>query len=564
MVSSARQSIACILLIFGTAIYAQSQTAPEKGTASVSGKVTIKGKGVPGIMVVLLMEGSQWGSSWGRSHPQGTTDQTGNYRITNVPAGTYQLSAITPALVVENDKSISSLVIAAGETLDDINLSLVRGGVITGKITDAEGQPVTEESVNVEPVFDQSGMAEFHGSYMRRLYGGPVGTDDRGVYRAFGLPRGKYKVSVGRSDDTLPGRPQELYKKIFYPSVTDSAKATVIEVTEGSEVDKIDIVIGRPVTTFKVIGRIVDAETGRPVPNIKYGVGQEYNSGDGSSGGQSTVSGAASDIDGKFKLENVVPGRYTVFIVPPEQSEMRAESVTFNVVDRDLTDLVIKTSKGASLSGVIVLEGNHEKAVAEKLRELPVYASVLASTPTYHSSPHAVAAPDGSFKIVGLPSGRAHISFGSTDRVNEKQFEIVRIERDGVPQPGGIEVKEGDHVTGVRVVVKHINLTGAIRGQLKVEDGELPPSKQLSVSVFLLNDDLTTCKNTSSDTSPQVDSRGRFFLEGLAAGTYEVHVAVFEPGQRRTENIYQKQVTVVDNTVSEVTITLKLKPKPDP
>ena len=53
MVSSGRQAIACILLILGVAIYSHAQTTSAKEpTASISGKVTLKGKGVPGIVVI--------------------------------------------------------------------------------------------------------------------------------------------------------------------------------------------------------------------------------------------------------------------------------------------------------------------------------------------------------------------------------------------------------------------------------------------------------------------------------------------------------------------------------
>ncbi|HET9710229.1 MAG TPA: hypothetical protein VFP64_00045, partial [Pyrinomonadaceae bacterium] len=64
MVSSARQAVTCILLIFFSALYAYSQTTtlPAKtSTASISGKVTIKGKAAAGIVVgVRLMQRSDY------------------------------------------------------------------------------------------------------------------------------------------------------------------------------------------------------------------------------------------------------------------------------------------------------------------------------------------------------------------------------------------------------------------------------------------------------------------------------------------------------------------------
>jgi len=62
------------------------------------------------------------------------------------------------------------------------------------------------------------------------------------------------------------------------------------------------------------------------------------------------------------------------------------------------------------------------------------------------------------------------------------------------------------------------------------------------------------------NSNPQIDSRGRFLIEGVAGGTYEINVAVFEPDRADTNRIFKQQVTVADNSVSEVTMTIKLKP----
>jgi hypothetical protein len=59
---------------------------------------------------------------------------------------------------------------------------------------------------------------------------------------------------------------REYYKETFFPSVTDAAKATIVAVTEGSVMNDVDIVLGRAVATFRVAGRVIDGETGRPIP----------------------------------------------------------------------------------------------------------------------------------------------------------------------------------------------------------------------------------------------------------------------------------------------------------
>src|SRR5215213_3925235 len=338
MFSSTRQAVACILLIFSAVASSSSQTNPEKAAnASISGKVTLKNKGVAGILVYAQEQNSR---GWNRTQFRATTDQTGSYRITNLPGGTYIVRPIAPALAFEDEARNNAVVISDDENLEDINFAMVPGGVITGKITDSDGKPVIEEYVTVLPL--DSTIVN------GRLERG-IRTDDRGIYRAFGLRKGKYKLSVGQ-DNSLPAGARPSYVPTFYPSVTDVAKATAIEVTEGSETTNVDIVVGRPQSTFKVSGRILDAETGKPLPGIKYGVYRSY----GEHSGSSTSGGTVTNATGEFRLENVLPGKYSVFIVAEEG--VRGDSVSFEVVDRDITDLVINAGRAASVSGVVVLE----------------------------------------------------------------------------------------------------------------------------------------------------------------------------------------------------------------
>lgn len=536
MISSVRLAIASVLLIFSVAVCSLSQTTSEKTpSASISGKVTIKEKGVAGIIVFA----EEQNSNWNRTTLRATTDSTGSYRISNVRAGTYLVSPVANSFALEDNATNNAVVVNEGENVEDINFALVPGGVITGKITDADGKPLIEEYVNVVPV----GIAMIDGRFA-----GNLRTDDRGIYRAFGLREGKYQVFVGQNESL--GGPRPAYRQTFYPSVTDSAKATWIEVTQGSEVTNIDIVVGRPVTTFRASGRILDAETGKPLLNVKYGVSERH----GEHGGSSTVGQNVTNANGEFRLENLMPGNYVVFIVPGD-SGVRGDSVSFDVVDRDVSDLVINAGKAASLSGVVVFEGAGESA-ANKLNDLFINAWVESTEEFFGGGFAQSVNPDGSFRIGGLRKG--HILFGLSSRTqgDRKPVDVVRVERDGIVQPGGLTLKDGEQVTGLRVVVKY--LTGAIRGQVKVEGDELLPNSRLSIWFNPIESNPAWYRPLGN--SPQLDSRRRFVIEGLAAGTYEINVSVYEPGRSDSNRIYKQQVTVTDNAVSEVTITIKTKP----
>ena len=522
-------------------------------SASISGTVTIKGKPAVGVMV-LAKDADDYKSSRTTRH-SARTDQTGSYRITNLPAGTYVISPITPALVPANQSD--SLIVSEGEHVEDINVLLVPGGVITGKITDSEGEPLIGQYVRITPVYEQRpGVlpSVFSRTPLMRVPSPDNSTDDRGVYRAFGLPPGKYKVSVGEGYGTKSSR--EYYEETFYPSVTDSAKATIIEVTEGSEKKDVDIALGRPVRKFSIAGRVVDGETGRAIPNLKYDVSQRTDYGRGSIG-SSTWSGGITNANGEFRLEIKTPGTYTISTAPPDGSDLVAASITFEVVDRDRTDLLIKTTKGGSLSGVVALDGN-ESALAT-LSGLRIYAAVTSPDSNFGSSSASVVRPDGTFSINGVGSGLARLEVYSFDK--RMKFETVRIERNGIPSET-TNVKEREHVAGIRVVVKYVKLTGAIRGQVKVENGELPPISRLSLSLWPLDENLEE-KRSHSIGSPQLDARGRFFAEGLPAGAYRLSVYVYSPEETKTVDTKIQQVTVTDDTVTEVTLIIKPQPNPN-
>jgi len=101
MVSSSRLVVAVVLMIFSAAVSSWSQTTPEKGaTATISGKVKLKDKAVAGV-VVFAEEQNPRGWRPGSKY-RATTDQSGVYKLTNVPAGTYLIKPSTPAFALED------------------------------------------------------------------------------------------------------------------------------------------------------------------------------------------------------------------------------------------------------------------------------------------------------------------------------------------------------------------------------------------------------------------------------------------------------------------------------
>lgn len=530
--------IASVVIVLTVAVDAQSQTTPTKElTATISGKVTIKDKGVSGVVVGLRAEDQAY-----RPRPtiyRAVTDVNGEYQITNVPAGSYRVIPVAPAFVMPEDGG-KALLVDKGETIEHVDFVLVRGGVITGKVVDPDGRPVIEEEVTAAPV-----------PVRNRMGYQPWGTrtDDRGVYRMFGIPPGSYKVVAGQAEEnSYPGRMRASYKRTYHPAAVDDREATVIEVSEGSEAKDVDITLSRALTTYRASGRILDRDTGQPLPNVRYGLTRFINTYNTSS----WDNGATTNARGEFKFDGLVPGQYTVSLGSGPDSDWRAEVTRFEVVDQDVKDLVVRAKKGSSLSGVVVLEGTEDKTVRERLRGTGLTAATISESGSDRpTSSWTNLAPDGSFRMSGVQPGLVTFYFPSAN-----SFRVVRVEYNGVVQPRGIEVKDGQQVTGVRIVVNYGN--ASIRGVISIENGTLPQNGRYFVQLRRTNDGEPN-KVMSSDPSPQVDARGQFLVEGLLPGVYELHAGVYVPGSQSVTLEKKQEVVVTANTPTNVNVTLDLK-----
>ncbi|HEV7844556.1 MAG TPA: carboxypeptidase-like regulatory domain-containing protein, partial [Pyrinomonadaceae bacterium] len=260
-------------LLLGTILSAATTPAqnPQKqATGIITGRVTLGEKAAANISVALMPSERTMERA---AIAKATTDYEGRYRLSNIPAGRYSVVAIAPAFVGPTDGMYGepgkTVTISEGETVEKIDFALTRGGVITGRVTDSEGAPVIGERVQLNQQQGQSRWNNFS-SFNPFMFE----TDDRGIYRIYGIPAGRYTVSIGDAGEGgairfgFGGR--GYYKRTFHPNVTEEAKATVIELAEGGEAASVDITVGGKSKSFVATGRVVD-ENGKPVAGVRIG-----------------------------------------------------------------------------------------------------------------------------------------------------------------------------------------------------------------------------------------------------------------------------------------------------
>ncbi|HEY6401034.1 MAG TPA: carboxypeptidase-like regulatory domain-containing protein [Blastocatellia bacterium] len=506
----------------------QRPYSQDKSAASIAGRVALRGEPVAGALVLALPEPPA-----GREgQASAKTDADGRYQITSLPPGKYTVLAQAPGFASQEGISgeIRVINLDSGDKLDNMDFALVRGGVITGRVSDANDEPVVEQTLSLSvltPRGWQSYYRPYSGNYEMMT------TDDRGVYRIYGLPAGRYKVSVGEGSGSSVRRLDyggHYYPLTYHPDAREESTAGIVELTVGSEVSGIDIKVGRRERTYEASGRIVNAETGQPQLGIKWGY-------DGSA---VSTFGAKSDENGGFKISGLIPGRYSVFAGC--EGDFYSDKVEFDVTDHDVSGLEIKRNQGAGLRGKVVVEGVSDLATLGKLSQV-----TLSATGNVNSNVES----DGSFYFCGLRPGNVKISAYS---FQQPGVWLLRVERDGVDLSDGIEVSPRAQLTGLRVVLAYV--TGAIRGQVTILNYELPHNVRLQIVARRVGD------AAASFLTAQTDDRGRFRFDGLAPGDYELSsgamVVIGSGAQTPRLTSVKQKVAVSNGSESVVTLVLKL------
>ena len=558
----ARRVLAATLLtLLYSAAHARAQqaaaTPPPKEPATVSGRVTSNGKPAREVPVVLVPSEYYVGVGGRQPVAKGTTDEEGRYKLTNVPPGRYHLTAVSPGYVFSeagaNGWQPGKVInVAAGDDLKNLDFTLVRGGVVTGRVTDSDGRPVIEQAVTL--------MLADERERKEKQYARPVSaaTDDRGVYRVWGVTPGRYLVYAGSSKGDIFERggtgDGAFYPQTFYPSVTDESQAKVVELSAGGEADEVDITLGKLAMTYAARGRVVD-EDGRPVVGVSVAVGSMTQGGRSFNGNVS--GGQKTDERGEFTVRGLLPGDWGVWASEGDiyggagQGSAYSDPAIFEITDSDVSGLEVKMRRGAEVSGVMTLEGTSDPAVVARFRELRFGAWVntgdaSAGVPNYMSiQPGA----DGSFSLKGLRPGRLMLDL---EWPRPKGFSLLYVRRDGVEQREGLELKAGERVKNVQVVYAYG--TSVIRGEVQFRGGARPAGVTYVVHA-------NRPGGLSAGQPAVLDSLGRFLIENLIAGEYEISLSDWSPNATNRSPLAKLNVTVPAEGEVKATLVYDMTPK---
>ena len=166
------------------------QLQAAQATGVIGGLVTSEGSGSPIRRARVTLSGPEL-----RGGRTTVTNDQGQYMFTALPAGRFTMIASKPGYIdipygaKRAGRPGTAIQLAAGAKMEKANIALPKGAVITGIVVDDNGEPAPGTQVRVmryvmrtgERTLEQAGQSQ---------------TDDRGLYRVYGLQPGNYMVSA--------------------------------------------------------------------------------------------------------------------------------------------------------------------------------------------------------------------------------------------------------------------------------------------------------------------------------------------------------------------------------
>jgi len=494
------------------------------------------------------------------------SDDLGRFEFRGVPAGRYLLAADKDGFLRTRfgasrpGRAGTPIAVADGQAIRDLTLPLVRGAVLTGRVTGSDGEPIEGVEIALQQVVTIGGE--------RRLVDaaapGRPRTDDLGEYRIWGLAPGEYilcatlpsfmsdagagivattvadvtwaraqmqnAAAAGRAAGAeAPDRPSFALAPVYYPNALQRAGAGSIVVASGEERTGVDVVVPR-VPTWRVEGTVVAADGVTPVAASVYLADRA---------GDSPFDSVKEQTGPRFAFAGVAPGEYALVAQDERTKDWASADV---VVAGGNQTIALTLQPSLTATGRVVFQGASSPPDASRVR---VWLTAVATGGGVAIAPPPVAvAADGSFVVRGLLPASYRLS-ASVDAGAAGA-------RTAAPGPAWTlrsatmgsqdladlawDVRPGSTMSGITVTMT--DRVSELSGRLQDASGRSAPD----YFIVVFSSDARTWFARSrriAETRPASD--GHYAVRGLPAGEYLIAALTdvepnewFDPGFLRT------------------------------
>jgi Carboxypeptidase regulatory-like domain len=516
LLSAPAMMVVSVSLLAQTSPPAAKPGAHPTPTCMVAGRVVTAADGSPlkSARVSLTPERSD---SAKQQMFAATTDSDGHFLIKDVAPGRYRFFATRAGFVDQqyqakgnNEGAVLSL--KPGDRVGDVLFRMIVSGVITGRVTNEDGEGMVRVEVialrkpGEEETEEEGLMAFFRKSELRAV--SSAQTDDRGQYRIFGLKPGDYYIEATDSYEPDRNTPSDQdyvvrqflgseYASVYYPGVAQASQATVVSVKAGDEVQA-DVFMQR-IRTADVSGHVLGR--GGPAKNASVFIvprGDDYG----------TPHQDTTDEKGAFKLKGIPPGSYVIAAFKRDDEDggyaPRGQQ-KLEVSGENIDSLIIAFGAGASFQGRVAAVG----ADPPELDRIRIFLFGTDEDRTFGAGGQVK--KDGTFELKSVSAGDYAIMVEGLER--NSYVKSVRLGAEELIDKG-LQVEGGG--TGGRLEVVVSSASAQLEGSVSGHGGAI-----IGARVRVAPEPETPYNRFRSRTV-RTDQSGHFAVKGLAPGTYRL------------------------------------------
>ena len=421
----------------------------------------------------------------------------GRYRLNVTKAG-YEPTAYGARALGDPGQVIR---VDQGAALTRIDVALPKHAVISGKVVDTDGEPVSKALVMaMTTMYYQNGRKT-------RIPRGtlPVMSNDLGEFRIGELPPGKYIVCAvpvnfyQPSTDTKPSKPatEEVSVTTCFPNVRDMNEGSQIEIKDGAEIPGTDIRMLKA-ASVTVQGHL----TGLPAGSGMITILNLNEKGFGPMGNAMHPRSLVQSADGRFEFKNVPAGSYILHTMPTGLGNTPyVVKATLDVGNQPITDLQVSAVVPFEIKGTITAEPGSEVKIGSMRIVLTPADEIISALAM--ATPNA----EGELTVANVIPGRHRVAIAGlppTHYVKE-----IRV---------GDKIADGDELdisdSSAKLAFLFGFAKGEVNGSVQDDKGEPVPGAVIGL--------IPTPRKAFRVRSVRADQNGTFKLGNVPPGDYEV------------------------------------------